>query len=379
MRLQRALFGEAVARQPIVTAEPATNGTPGKRAIDDDAARQYKTPLVDGLSQLVEQQNEMLGDAVDEVSDQLQDTLAEADALLAEAKAGNREAIRQANRQPRAGRANSPNVVLLATQRVGESATDSADATPHLTALARAGITVPQVQLPPSGRAAAMAALLTGRQSGADTAMNLPQMLWQAGYATAIVGDCSWAGIGEDDSHGFDEWFGFRDAREADAKYPLNVWASGRQLGIAANKDGQQQIDFDRLVRAEVDSHLQRHRSGRPFALIVSLPPRDVESNDSMVGVIDAALSAHNLAQRTLFAVLDMPAFDTARDAGEAKAKLIARWPGRLPPNHVVETPASIVDVLPTIAEVVSAWKKPNRLDGSSRLSIWRSAANLES
>ena len=379
LRLQRTVFGESVTREAASAAEAAASATPAAGVVDDDITERYKTPLVEGLGQMVQQQRELLGDAADDVSDRLGDTLAEADAMFAETKANNREAIRQANKQPRAGRGNSPNVVLVVTRRIVAGSADAADASPHLASLASTGITVEQVLLPPSGPATAMDALLTGRLRGANAGMNLPQMLWQAGYTTALVGDCSVAALVDNDAHGFDEWFGFRDADEAREVYPLNVWANGHQLGIAANQDGQQQIDFDRLVRAEVESYLRRHRNGRPFALLVNLPPRERDAVDALVGVITRAISDHRLVQQTLLAVLHLPADSSARDAGQpTSAELVMRWPGHLPDNQVVDEPASIVDVLPTIAEVVSAWQRPTRLDGTSRLSSWRSAAKRQ-
>ena len=162
---------------------------------------ELQNPITRALAQLIDSEGEELED-FDADRDFLIDTLREADKLIEDAKASNKEALRKANRQVRRRGSHSPNVVLinvdgLKTADVG-CYTKQAELTPRLNQLASQGTRMTRFGAGAENRPQS---LLTGRRgngslpSGLSTARGtLSHVLWQAGYTTAIVGDLTGVG-----------------------------------------------------------------------------------------------------------------------------------------------------------------------------------------
>ena len=142
-----------------------------------------------------------------------------------------------ASASAQAGRTQRPNVVLIITDDVGYGDLGSYGApdlkTPHIDGLARDGVRLTDFYSNGATCTPTRAGLMSGRYQqrfaleaplgsyAADTARgltptgrSLPQLLKNAGYATALVGKwhLGWKSEFSPNAHGFEYFFGFKSA-----------------------------------------------------------------------------------------------------------------------------------------------------------------------
>jgi arylsulfatase A-like enzyme len=260
-------------------------------------------------------------------------------------------------------------------------------------------------------------------------AVTLPEVLWQAGYDTGFIG--LW-GLGQGDErmqphlHGFDEWQGMREGTELNPDqlhYPETLWADGAPLRVAANAQGKRgQFASDFYVQ-EVAAYVGKHASKRskPFFLMVAFPlpsgsqavpsvapyeasdrPAAAKAHaaavtrlDRDVGLLLKRLQDAGLAGNTLVLFTsdsgprrsdedpgDLPDGTGGLKGGQGslyeggiRVPLIARWPQHVPPGTVSSYPAAVWDLLPTLADVAAAARRPRNLDGVSLAPVLRGRA----
>jgi hypothetical protein len=350
-------------------AEQTEGNTP--LVADDSASPQFKTPLVNSITQVIQQQPGLFGndDSGDDTgfAAELQHTLETADAILAKTQSTNRRMMKEVNRQPRAGRTNSPNIVLL----IGKVTDDPSDLKcPNLADLRSQSVVVDSLGVS-SAPSRWLDELMTGRADGdIRTVVTLPQMLWQSGYTTAVFGDCSWFDSKNAFDTGIDEWMGLTEALVASNRFPKRVWANGQSLEIVANTEGRRTVEMSTILELELKSYVERHRRGRPFGLTVHCGEVTCDRFDKVLGVVEGNLLKTNMRSNTCLITVTSP----AGDSSSSSPKMILRWPaGRLHSSHAASD-VFCVDLLPTLSDVVSSWHKPRGLDGQSLLKSWRVA-----
>ena len=389
----------------------------------DDAANPLEPPagpgVVETLRRTVESSPVFEESGVQE---ELLDGLAAAQDEMARIKRENRRALRDASRQVRVGSAaNAPNLLLITANSVGYGDLScygqSRYATPHLDRLAADGVRFRQFYAGSADSRGARWCLLTGQNSGratpprkeppaerfvlSDERKTLADVLWQAGYGTGFIGAWDLTGLPID--HGYDEWTGFRTHREA-APYPEAVYVDAVKARLLKNEGGRREVAASSFLVEEGLSFIARHAAaGRPFFLHLALPaeiaeasadagdtPRGPESRltelDETVGRITRWLKESNLAGKTCVLFLGEcapPARELAvaphldRTAGlrvspdglgegNLRVPLIVSWPGRVAGGTQCDHACAAWDLLPTLADLAGAQRRPPSLDGLS-------------
>jgi hypothetical protein len=351
---------------------------------DDVDSSSLKHPLTRSLGQMIEGNRELF----DQLGAQgLGDSLAEADALLWETKQSNQNALREANRQVRIA-GNSPNVVLVVIEGLQwnpeQGLEPFAAAMPALYRIAgqgryaslTAGLTADEQRL----------RLTTGSSATGGTdrsASTFSRAFWNSGYGTALVGDAWWWGA-SDSSADWDAWVGF--PREQVAKpFPAKVWSNGQPITLTANADGKQAVAATELFAYETLSYVQRHRRGRPFALVVSLgqsvqpqPSNDDTDSlpevctkaDELLNELDIRLNQLQLTENTLLLVLGVSSSGDASASGQAPL-LVVRDLRRVPGDGPLPATVGYEDILPTLLHATGSQRIPPAMSGRSQWQAW--------
>jgi len=314
------------------------------------------------------------------------------------------------------GQNRAPNILLILADDLGYgdlSCYGGRVKTPNIDRLASQGVRMTTCYSAANVCSPSRAALLTGRYPArsrvpfvlsptegrgmAESETTLPSLLKQAGYSTSLVG--KWH-LGIDRAHmplsrGFDEYFGVPYSNDMN---PL-VLCEGHEII-------EQPTVHSRLAdryTSRVSSILTR-RSDTPHFCMLShhLPHIPLEPSaafrgksklgpycdsllelDSSVGRILKSLDASGMTENTLvlFASDNGPWFQGSRGPfrgrkgesyeGGVRVPLIARLPNRIPAGRVVDEPASLIDLLPTLTTLAAAPSSPNQLDGKNILPLW--------
>ena len=334
-----------------------------------------------------------------------------------------------------------PNIVLIMTDDAGYAdfgvygATDIR--TPNIDRLARDGVRLTDFYANGATCTPTRAGLITGRyqqratleaplgprqQQDWDhglpaTGRSLPQLLKNAGYATALIGKwhLGWKPEYGPNAHGFDEFFGFKSGYTD--YYQHTAGAAGPvQADLFENETPVESAGYmtdlitDRALRV-----IEQHRA-RPFFLDVSynaphwpyqrpdqpstardrgrhVTPFDAETStradyvamvervDTGVGRILAALDRHGLRQNTLVIFTNDnggewlshggPLFHRKGSVWEGGIRVpaIVRWPARLPAGRVSPQVGITMDLTASILAAAGATVPPEaRLEG---IDLW--------
>lgn len=294
--------------------------------------------------------------------------------------------------------------------------------TPNLDALAGQGTRFTDFYVSQAVCTASRASLMTGcyaNRVGLAGALNhtstngidedeqlLPELLKQAGYATAIYGKWHLGTIDRYNPvrHGFDEYFGIPYSNDntkyhpvlADEMPPLPLY-EGKDV---IETDPDQRL-FTRRITEHATSFIDRHRE-QPFFLYVPhvMPHVPVFASDEFsgrtgrgiyadviaeidwsVGEILAALDRHGLAESTIviFTSDNGPFLSYGTHAGSAgplregkltayeggvRVPCIARWPGQIPAGQISHQPWMSIDLLPTLTAIADAPQPERTIDG---------------
>jgi arylsulfatase A len=248
--------------------------------------------------------------------------------------------------------------------------------------------------------------------------VTLPQLLQQAGYATAMAGkwhcNARFNHPAQPQPHdaGFDHWFATQNNAAPSHQNPSNYVRNGRRVGPLegyscrlAAREAIGWLDQQRAEKPEQPFFLYVpfHEPHEPVASPPELAAKyrgkarneneaqyfaNVENVDAAVGELLAALDRLNLARDTIVLFTSdngpetLDRYPSAQrsygSAGplrgmklwttEAGARVpgILRWPGRIKPGQVSDEPASALDLLPTFSALAGA-KLPShlKLDGA--------------
>jgi arylsulfatase A-like enzyme len=356
------------------------------------------------------------------VQEQLLDGLTAAQDELSRIKRENRRALREVNRQVRVGNlATTPNLLLITAERLGYGDLgcygQTRYATPQLDRLAAEGARFSQFYAGSCDPRGAGWCLITGLNTGRpapprtepdaerfvlnEEQKTLAEVLWQSGYSTCFLG--AWGQSGLPIDYGFEEWTGFRSHAEA-GPYPTSVHVDAVQARILKNEGGGRGVLASDFLIEEGLSFIARHAAaGRPYFLHLALPVEiaetpvgqggavsDAEARivelDAMVGRIMRWLEESNLTRKTcvLFLATCAPspieataALDADRTAGlrstddglgegNLRVPLIVSWPGRIAAGMGSDHVCAAWDILPTLADLAGAQRRPPRIDGLS-------------
>ncbi len=307
--------------------------------------------------------------------------------------------------------------------------------TPNLDRLAKQGAMFRRWYAGAVTCAPSRAVLLTGKYTihNGVTANNddlpaeeitLPEALKERGHRTALFGKWHHGQTRPGHTnyvhpldHGFDEFYGFTDARHAWEHFPTNLW-EGRELiprGFTATLFADRSIDFiqrnkDRpffLYLAFTEPHLHIEAPREDVAKFKGRftekdPDQPVNANyaamisrlDKEIGRVLAALDEAGLAGNTLVVVSSDhgATFESGNRGasnyhdsnrplrgqkrllweGGIRVPACVRWPGRIPAGSVSDELVHMMDVFPTLlaaagVTVDPAWK----VDGTNLLPVW--------
>lgn len=395
--------------KPAQTNEPAeaddrAQGVPSEaQPADDDLTPPAKHGLVRGLEKL--QQTIPVEKA--RPSQKTVD-LRQADELLSSAKSQNMAAIREANRQVRlSGRGTHIVLVAVAGLRCEDLACygKTTTQTPRIDKLAAEGVRFTNFQPEGPESDVILWSLMTGLHANPPAAgqphvlrptdLTLPKMLWNAGYATELLGDCSLGGAiapGDAAELGFDAWSGYRDSAAGYSPWPEQFWYQGNAARVLENADGKHGRHAGELLGQEIARCLQLHRQGRPFFLCLAWPRFSASASttdagwdteslarlDLAVGAIVDQLKPLGIERRTALFLLGAGDSRLA-SAKRREAPTTQRRPLPLivwaPPRFaagVRDQRCEPCDILPTLADLAGAQRRPKVQAGTSLVSLLR-------
>ncbi len=340
-----------------------------------------------------------------------------------------------------------PNVILILTDDQGHGDVgvhgNTILRTPNMDRLAAEGVRIKEFYVTPIC-STTRASLLTGRYNqrtgvvwpfwGAEVLrhreVTIAEALKEAGYRTAIVGKWHLGRFGKygPRTHGFDEFFGFRDGM-IDDYFDTDLEHNGRPARIS-------NYITDALTEAAL-RFVEANRS-HPFFLYLSynaphIPnqvPQEYEQEyierglsshlakvygmitcmDDGIGRILEALKTLGLDEKTIILFLsdNGPQMETSRQTqqfrssqwqrmdamwkgaarynsnlrgekatvyeGGIRSPFFARWPGRFPAGKTLDMAAAHIDVVPTILELCGVTRPEGpALDGKSLASFLKS------
>lgn len=385
--------------EQVAQAQPPRNQQP-------QGQRQIQTPFIRSLDEATRAAT----DIADGDRRTAQQALEEGDRIFARAKLSNREAIRQANRQPVVAGPRMPNVLMMLLPQVAYGDlgcyTGQDRGTPHIDRVAAEGARFNNYFAGSTLPIPSRATLLTGQHPGHARIrgnnpnvpleagdVTLAEVLWKAGLATYGIGrwDLGEPGTsGAPNLQGFDLWFGTIGRAQGASVYPATLYRNDTQVPVPANANGKQGEAANSLYAREVETILSaQNRTTRPFFLLVSFADLAaspvvggrndraslVTSLDTQVGRVISALESRGMLDSTVVVITsDAPGGPTIQLAAGAptigpaqlRAPLIMRYPRLIGAGAADERLAAHWDLLPTLATLTSAWHIPPGVDGVS-------------
>ena len=328
---------------------------------------------------------------------------------------------------------NLPNIVIIYMDDMGYGDVSSGYATPHFDQLAKDGITFTHFYSPQAVCSASRAGLITGTypnrigMSGAldhNSQIGIPaeettlaEMLKSKGYATAAFGKWHLGHLPQylPSAHGFDEFFGIPYSNDMWPNHPVSPQyypplplIRGTQV-IETNPD---QSRFTTEFTQEAIGFIQKNQE-KPFFVYLAHPmphvPLFVSDKfkgksgqglygdvmmelDWSIGQIRQALKSLNLEEKTLIIVSsdNGPWLNYGNHAGSAGGLREGKgttweggmrvptwmvWKGQIPSGLVSHGLGSVLDFLPTIAEITGASLPQNKIDGISLFKLLKNPA----
>ncbi|TWT51587.1 Sulfatase [Thalassoglobus neptunius] len=337
----------------------------------------------------------------EDVRDGLIQRLEQAEQDLRDIRASDRRAIANASRQIRIGRAqHSPNLVLVTLPTLHFS---ELERMPRLAGIRNSGMLLTDCYVSAANYSVARSELLTGRFSANSSAyqneMNLAETIWQSGYETSLIG--VWPFESHPLESGFDQWTGFASPNGLIPEFPEALFTQLTRAEIISNRrdgnDGQERINGIQILTDEAVAFFnQQKNSARPLFVHIALPTlegleRDemlIEYNSSIGEIVDS-LNETGFSGKTCLIVTGMTSnredmedeFESVGtltssasglNEGNLRTPMIVFWGTAVARGSVNSSPCSVVDLLPTLAEIGVAKRRPNGLSGQSLLPALR-------
>jgi arylsulfatase A-like enzyme len=311
--------------------------------------------------------------------------------------------------------------------------------TPHLDRLAQQGVVFRRWYTAAVVCAPSRAALLTGKygihNGVSGNADDLPsdqvtiaEALKPLGYVTALFGKWHHGSLCPDNGsyihpmdQGFDEFFGFTDARHAWEQFPKELWF-GREMkpvsGYANTLFTDRGIEF---IKRNTDRAFFLYLPYIATHFHIQAPPEDVARHkgkftekdpaqplnatyaamvtrmDEEIGRLLKTLDDLGLAEHTLvvFSSDQGATFEWGNQGtsayhdsnrpfrgqkrtlweGGIRVPAVVRWPGKVPARTISHEPLSMLDLLPTFLAAAGAGPDPAwQVDGRNMLPVWMGA-----
>ncbi|MGJ8696291.1 MAG: sulfatase-like hydrolase/transferase [Verrucomicrobiaceae bacterium] len=334
--------------------------------------------------------------------------------------------------EARSAKSERPNIILVMTDDQGWGQTGYNGhpvlKTPNLDAMAANGLRLDRFYAAPNC-SPARASVLTGRSNDRTTVLNhghalrrqektLPAALQQAGYATGHFGKWhlnGYSGPGAPilatDSHhpgvfGFDTWYSVtnffdlnplmsRNGSFEDMEGDSSEIIVDEALRFISEKSKEQQPFFTVIWYGT--PHLPFRALEKDKAPFKHLPPAAQEhygelvAMDRSIGTLRAGLRKLDIHENTLIwfnsdngglqpkkgvtptSVADLRGFKGSIYEGGIRVPCVIEWPAGIPKSRRTSHPAGIVDIFPTIADILdlpdSSMLKP--IDGLSLLPLF--------
>ena len=334
--------------------------------------------------------------------------------------------------------ARQPNVVLILADDLGYADLgcfgSTTIKTPHLDKLAAEGVKGTSFYVSQAVCSASRASLMTGcyaNRVGMQGALNhtsneglnpaewtLPEMLKEKGYATAAFGKWHLGTrmLFHPMKNGFDEFLGIPYSND-NSKYHPSLAKEMPPLplydGLKVIETDPDQSRFTERFTQRAVAFIEKHKA-EPFFLYVphvmphvpifasekwrgksgaGLYADVVQELDDSVGQIVDAVSRCGLEKDTLILFFsdNGPFLSYGNHAGSAKplregkltsfeggvrVPFIARWSGHLPAGRECAEPMMEIDLLPTIAALLSGRLSDNKIDGKNILPVLEGGAS---
>ena len=349
----------------------------------------------DGIRQMIGE-NPAFEDG--EVSSGLIESLERAEDTFKEIRQSNREAIRGMNRQLRVGNAKTTPHIVLVT--IPQLRFDHLPEMSRLSGVLRSGKIFTNYYAPSDNLQAARWSLLTGQMASqipADhsiaAARSLPEVMWQSGYETALLG--GWGSRQHPVELGFDHWTGFPTVNGAVDRYPEFFFTQATKARIVKQDSAHRLTSLD-LLAHEVESFLTRHaQSSRQFFLQVTLPYLNGMAEDENIKLVDGAvghlvdtLNESGLSGKVCLIIAGETGNHsqepqtvhgqqfTASSAGLHEGNLhtpcIVFWGLTAERGSVSDFPCSAIDLFPTLCDICMSHSGPKNFTGVSLLKAIR-------
>lgn len=346
----------------------------------DDRGGEIKSPLVEGVANLLGQ----VASATGSEELDLTDMLSEADRELTRTKLRNQLAMREANRRFRRVSPGDKHLVLVTVEGLRQSDLKEVSSDlKYLPAMSRASLHFTQFYSRQDSDLAWQAFHRSRNDvSRARSQTTQTRFVLNSGYQTALIGDCShapvFAGV-EDDNYDFR--FGLESWGDRRATNPKTVWSNGVELKIL-NPRAQSRESVEELCVREAADFIFRERGQRPFFLHVALKLADDDLSpgqssdridelmrlDRQLERLLRATHAADIESKTVFIVAGIGSKSTSdvwSNASAVPVPLMFYWPGRSAEGKRVELPCGVMDLLPTITDWADA-KSVTQTEGLS-------------
>lgn len=374
-----------VARTPTVKGQRGSESIPGNAtdsqlipADDNPHVSDMQNPLTRALDGMLASHGEVFKDSENGLRDQIED----ADRRLTGIKSDIRSAMRNANRQVRIAGQNSPLVMLVVLEGVTKDELGfygEPGKTPLLEALAEQGTVFESCYAGPSVDIAKFM-LMTGSgfSKGKARDNRVSEMMWNSGYRAMLIDGANWMSAHE--RRQYDE--------EVLAKVdqttglPTNLIFNGAEAKIVANQneDASDDVSTTDLLVGQSRELLQNRPSNRPifveyhFAVSASDPgarAKQIAEIDQAIGRLFHAVHMARSGRSMVMVVTGLPTADQPQmDGILSESNLqVPLMIYRSHKNNVakIEEPCGLLDVLPTMAEVITSSRVP-RHNGISLL-----------
>ena len=240
--------------------------------------------------------------------------------------------------------------------------------------------------------------------------VTLPELLKEAGYATAMAGKWHCNAVfnskaqPQPDDAGFDHWFATQNNASPSHKDPVNFVRNGKPVGkidgyscqiVAEEGISWMEQQRDQPFFLFLTFHEPHEPIASPEELVAKYRDRakseeqaeyfaNVENVDVAVGKVMASLDKMGIAEKTLVIFTSDNGPETHLRYAKSKRSFgtpgplkgmklwtheagfrvpgIARWPGKIEPGQVSDTPVSSLDFLPTFCSLAGK-KMPDEPD----------------